>query len=84
MPRKKPLPTVSTAKTRLQEVDAMRRVLAAKIDDENTPARDLSPLIRRLEELSELSEDLRAREVEAADDERRRSTADEPFRLEVI
>ena len=79
--RRKKIPTVSTAKTRLQEVDAMRRVLAAKIDDESTPARDLSPLVRRLEELSELSESLRAREAEASDDAKVRSSDDTPWEL---
>ena len=79
--RRKKIPTVSTAKTRLQEVDAMRRVLAAKIDDESTPARDLSPLVRRLEELSELSESLRAREAEAREDESARSLIDSAFDL---
>ena len=79
--RRKKVPTVSTAKTRLQEVDAMRRVLAAKIDDESTPARDLSPLVRRLEELSELSESLRAREAEAEDDAKVRASDDTPWEL---
>ena len=80
--RRKKIPTVSTAKTRLQEVDAMRRVLAAKIDDESTPARDLSPLVRRLEELSELSESLRAREAEAEAKEKERTSSDDtPWEL---
>src|SRR5699024_10500016 len=80
--RRKKIPTVSTAKTRLEEVDAMRRVLAAKIDDESTPARDLTPLVRRLEELSELSESLRAREAEAeAEEKERTSSGDTPWEL---
>lgn len=77
-------PTVSTAKTRLEEVDAMRRVLAVKIDDESTPARDLSPLVRRLEELSELSEKLAAIEAEAQKTDRARSMVDEVFILSDI
>ena len=60
----------------------MRRVLAAKIDDESTPARDLSPLVRRLEELSELSESLRAREAEAEAKEKERTSSDDtPWEL---
>lgn len=49
--------------TRIDELKALRRVLAAHIDSENTLARDLSPLVLRARELSEDIEDLEAREV---------------------
>ena len=38
--------------TRLDELKAMRRVLAAHIDSENTLARDLAPLMRQAREIS--------------------------------
>lgn len=83
MTRRKP-PTVSKAKTRLEEMIAMRHVLAAAIDAPDTPARELSPLVRRLTELSELIESLEAREAEQRRDEERRDEGDAPFRLEAI
>lgn len=84
MPRKPPFPSVSKAKTRTRELAAMKAVLARAIDDTSTPPRELPALVRRHIEVSELLEDVSAREADAADDERRRDTADEPFRLEVI
>lgn len=84
MPRKPPFPSVSKAKTRARELEAMKAVLARAIDDTSTPPRELPALVRRHIEVSELLEDLSIREADAADDDRRRSTADEPFRLEVI
>lgn len=77
-------PTVSKAKGRLEELVAMRAVMAKALDAEDTPARELPALVRRVIECSELIEDLSIREADAADDDRRRSTADEPFSLEVI
>lgn len=84
MPRKKLPPSVSGSKTRLQEMQAMRRVLARAIDDEKTPPRELSPLVRRLTELSELIESLEAREAEAREDESARSLIDSAFNLSDI
>lgn len=84
MPRKKPLPTVSTAKTRLQELQAMRRVLAAAIDAPDTPARELSPLVRRLEELGVAIEDLEARERDARKNRTSGVVIDMPFNASAI
>lgn len=58
--------------SRLDELKAMRRVLAAHIDSENTLARDLAALMRQAREISKEIEDLEAKEseldVEAVDD----------------
>ena len=79
--RRKKVPTVSEAESRLDELRAMRVVLAKAIDAPETPARELSPLVRRLSELSEDIEKLEAREAEAKDDNRARSLIDEAFDL---
>lgn len=50
--------------TRLDELKAMRRVLAAHIDSENTLARDLAPLMRQAREISSEIESLEARDAE--------------------
>lgn len=50
--------------TRLDELRAMRRVLAAHIDSENTLARDLAPLMRQAREISTEIESLQALEIE--------------------
>lgn len=50
--------------TRLDELKAMYRVLAAHIDSENTLARDLAALMRQAREISKEIEDLEAREAE--------------------
>jgi hypothetical protein len=84
MPRKKPLPTVSTAKTRLEELQAMRRVLARAIDDEGTPARELSPLVRRLEELGVAIEELEAVQAEERMKRAEAATADGAWTLNEI
>lgn len=74
--------------TRLDELRAMRRVLAAHIDNENTLARDLASLMRQAREVSKEIEELEA--VEAANDpevvadESGDATDDKPFRLEAI
>ena len=44
--------------SRLDELRAMRRVLAAHIDSENTLARDLAPLMRQAREISSEIESL--------------------------
>ena len=54
--------------TRLDELRAMRRVLAAHIDNENTLARDLAPLMRQAREISKEVESLEALEAEQARD----------------
>ena len=76
---------VSDAVTRLDELRAMRRVLAAHIDSENTLARDLAALMRQAREISKEIEDLEAIELEAGgsvDDDG--STEDAHFKLEAI
>lgn len=80
-----PPSTVSSSITRLDELRAMRRVLAGHIDSENTLARDLAPLMRQAREISKEIEDLEAIEAEAGvsvDDGG--STEDSDFRLEAI
>lgn len=54
--------------TRLDELRAMRRVLAAHIDNENTLARDLAALMRQTREISKEVESLEALEAEQARD----------------
>ena len=54
--------------TRLDELKAMRRVLAAHIDHENTLARDLAPLMRQVREISKEIEELESLEAEQAKD----------------
>ncbi|MGP5052513.1 hypothetical protein ACTXI9_13485 [Brachybacterium alimentarium] len=80
MTRRKP-PTVSKAKTRLEEMIAMRHVLAAAIDAPDTPARELSPLVRRLQELSEDIEKLEVRQFEDIKEKERTSSEDTPWEL---
>ena len=82
--RRKKVPTVSEAESRLDELRAMRVVLARAIDAPETPARELSPLVRRLSELAVDIESLEAREAEQRRDEERRETRDAPFKLEAI
>ena len=80
-----PPSTVSSSITRLDELRAMRRVLAGHIESENTLARDLAPLMRQAREISKEIEDLEAIEAEAGvsvDDGG--STEDSDFRLEAI
>lgn len=71
--------------SRLDELRAMRRVLAAHIDNPDTLARDLAALMRQAREISKEVEDLEAIELEAGgsvDDDG--STEDAHFRLEAI
>ena len=75
---------VAAAESRLEELRAMRRVLAAHIDSENTLARDLAPLMRQAREISVEIEQLEAREAESeavVDDS---ADGSSPFRLEAI
>lgn len=57
--------TVSNAETRLDELRAMRKVLAAHIDNENTQPRDLAALMRQAREISKEIEDLEVVEAES-------------------
>lgn len=50
--------------SRLDELRAMRRVLAAHIDSDQTLARDLAPLMRQAREISKEIEELQAVEAE--------------------
>lgn len=50
--------------TRLDELRAMYKVLAAHIDSENTLARDLAPLMRQAREISKEIESLEEQESE--------------------
>jgi hypothetical protein len=68
----------ATDGTRLDELKALRRVIAGAIDDKTTQARDLSSLARRQIEISREIE-----KVEEAEKQERHSArgheADEPF-----
>lgn len=78
-----PVMTVSGSGSRLDELRAMRRVLAAHIDSPNTLARDLAALVRQLRDISKEIEDLEPVEAEVSvNDDGNRS--DSPFRLEAI
>lgn len=78
-----PVATVSGSESRLDELRAMRRVLAAHIDSDNTLARDLAALVRQLRDISKEIEDLEPVEAEVSvDDDGNRG--DSPFRLEAI
>jgi predicted nucleic acid-binding Zn-ribbon protein len=54
--------------SRLDELRALRRVLAAHIDSDQTLARDLAPLMRQAREISKEIEQLAASEAERARD----------------
>ena len=82
--RRKKVPTVSKAEGRLEELVAMRAVMAKALDAEDTPARELPALVRRMIECSELIESLEAREAEAREDESARSLIDSAFNLSDI
>ena len=74
-------PTVSKAKGRLEELIAMRAVMAKALDAEDTPARELPALVRRMIECSELIESLEARQFEDLKEKERTSTEDTPWEL---
>lgn len=61
------LSDAARAGTRLDELKAMRRVLAAHIDSENTLARDLAPLMRQAREISKEIEDIETAALEAVE-----------------
>ena len=80
--RRKKTPTVSKAEGRLEELVAMRAVMAKALDAEDTPARELPALVRRMIECSELIESLEAREAEAKAKEKERASSDDtPWEL---
>ncbi|MCT1996672.1 hypothetical protein M3C58_00370 [Brachybacterium muris] len=66
MPRKRPPPTVLGSKNRLDELKALRHVLARRIDDETVAARDLAPLVRQLREVRVELDELEAVVAEKA------------------
>lgn len=51
--------------SRLDELKAMRRVLAAHIDSDQTLARDLAPLMRQAREISK---EIESMEIQASED----------------
>lgn len=57
--------TVSNAASRLDELRAMRKVLAGHIDSPDTLARDLAPLMRQAREISVEIEDMELVEAES-------------------
>ena len=60
----------------------MRAVMAKALDAEDTPARELPALVRRMIECSELIESLEAREAEAEVKEKERASSDDtPWEL---
>lgn len=84
MPRKPPFPSVSKARSRAKELEAMKAVLARAIDDIATPPRELPALVRRHIEVSELLADLEVREAEQRETESTRSLIDSAFDLSDI
>lgn len=75
--------TVLGSVSRLQELRAMRRVLAAHVDSPNTLARDLAALVRQLRDISKEIDELDPPEAEVSvNDDGNRS--DSPFKLQAI
>jgi hypothetical protein len=72
--------------TRLDELKAMRRVLAAHIDSENTLARDLAPLMRQAREISKEIEtlEIQASEKMAEEDDAANGASSAKWRPEAI
>lgn len=77
---------------RLGELRAMRLILARRIDDETTQAKDLPPLTKRLSDISAEIADIEAadeaeRTDEGVDDGRPEGTSDAdiiPFRADAL
>ena len=83
----KPLMTVSDAAesgTRLDELRAMRAVLAKAIDSETTSPRDLAALTRRQMEISREIEALRVEEAEEAKKAAESNVTDQEWRPQAI
>lgn len=76
--------TVADAPSRLDELRAMRHVMAKHVDNENTLARDLAALIRQLRDVSKEIEELEAAQAEAEREASDDDAADAPFTLEAI
>lgn len=72
--------------TRLDELRAMRRVLAAHIDNDQTLARDLAPLMRQAREISKEIEALEVQEAEkrAGEDDEFHGSSDAEWRPQAI
>jgi hypothetical protein len=72
--------------TRLDELKAMRRVLAAHIDSDQTLARDLAPLMRQAREISKEIESLETQETErsAGKDDSSNVSSDAAWRPQAI
>jgi hypothetical protein len=70
--------------TRLDELRAMRRVLAAHIDDSQTLARDLAPLMRQAREISKEIESLEIQESESTHQEDSHGSSDAKWRPQAI
>jgi len=68
--------------TRLDELLQMRKVIASRVDDENTSARDLAALTKRLSEVSKEIEALRKQWAEEAHESE--VSSDEQFRPEAV
>lgn len=83
-----PPPSLSQAferGSRLDELKAMYRILAAHIESENTLARDLAALTRQAREISREIESLEARESEDSGEVvSTRGAADEKWRPQAI
>lgn len=72
--------------TRLDELRAMRSVLAAHIDSDQTLARDLAPLMRQAREISKEIESMEIQETEniAEGDEVTNGSSDAEWRPQAI
>lgn len=71
--------------TRLDELRAMRRVLAAHIDNDQTLARDLAPLMRQAREISKEIESMEVQEAELSErDDDSHGSADAQWRPQAI
>lgn len=87
IPEPAPLMSVSDAAesgTRLDELRAMRAVLARAIDSEATSPRDLAALTRRQMEISREIEALRVEEAEEAKKAAESNVTDKQWRPEAI
>lgn len=71
--------------TRLDELKAQRRILAAHVESENALTRDIPPLIRQMREISKEIESLELQEQESAPDSQGDdSSSDAGWELEAI
>ena len=71
---------VAAAQTERDRFEALRNRLAGLIDSPSTPARDMPPLIRRFEEITDRLDAIQAREDDRAKAEAAGGSAvDEPY-----